>query len=213
MSGKIAGGTGKSTKFSADGLCKDRCQHTLGGALSQRVFHVNLDISKQAGTQGPGRGEAQSVARPAVVGADGGDKPQFSLKSRYAKNVGGAIGGLVAHRFHGPQSCQAAADFRHGQKMPLPPSGPNRGHQFNEAHLIGVIPGQEGKLRQFIIIDAGHHHAVNLQGPEAQVGSPLKSVQNLLKIILTGDLPEALPAQRVQAEVCLLYTSPSPRDS
>ena len=81
MQGERSGRQGESGGFLADGLSKERIQPILGGPLPQRGFYIDFGLAKETGPQGAGCGKTQAITGAAVMGTDGGDKPQFSLEA------------------------------------------------------------------------------------------------------------------------------------
>ena len=79
--GKEAGGKENLADFWLMDSGKERSQPTIGGPLPQRSFYINFGVAKETGPQGAGGGKTQAIAGAAVMGTDGGDKSQFSLKA------------------------------------------------------------------------------------------------------------------------------------
>jgi hypothetical protein len=72
---------GESGGFFIDRRVKERSQSVIGRALPQRRFYINFGLTKETGPQGAGGGKTQAITGAAVMGTDGSDKSQFSLKA------------------------------------------------------------------------------------------------------------------------------------
>ena len=125
-----------------------------------------------------------------------GDEPHGPRSPRQAVPPGHAAG-LDLFQFREPLQ-----DLRHRKEPLFRPRGTGaHGHQLDEPHLPGVLPGQIQKISDLVIVDAAHQYCVQLQMPEPGVLRRPDAGEDLFQGPPAGDLPEPLRLQGVQTDV------------
>jgi hypothetical protein len=187
-------------------LTEEAAQLSVTGSQTQGTFEVKFLGGEQARTQASGGGEAQAVAALAVVLRDGANKANGPLKPRGVHYAGRSRSGLGDYLFHNPQGQEALAYLVYGQEVPDPVVMGDGGHELDETHLQGMVPGQEGEIQELVIVYPVQDHTVDLEGLKSHGRCPPQTRHHQVESVGAGDFLVALGTQGIEAQVQVAQT-------
>ena len=74
-------------------------------------------------------------------------------------------------------------------------------HDLDVAHLPGVVERQRGEVGDLVVVEAAHHHRVQLDRRQAVLLGGADAVEDLADVAAAGDAAEAVGVEGVDADV------------